>query len=727
VSGGAGSPTPPLADEAEVVVVGAGPAGSVAAATLAEHGRDVLLVDQSEFPRDKPCGDGLTHSAVEVLEELGLGSIAEGGQPVEDCRIVIAHGAEMKGWYRPPARLPRTRFMRTVPRRALDLTLRDAALERGARFLRARVDEPLLDDGSAHGVRLSPGDGGGRVGARCVVAADGATSRMRRACGMDGGWAGTPVYAVRQYFTTEEPLDPVFDVYVPLLYEGGLLAGYGWVFPIDERRANVGVAYYSPPAGRPRARIRRILSAFVDELQDREGERFGRLTDPSKPFGSPIAVQFSPERSQLSNVLFSGEAALAADPLTGEGISFAMRSGRIAAHAADRILRSEATPQVGRLVARDAPRLGQNLSLLARIASGAGEFKLSESEHQPFVLAVRRVTGSAPDEPGLERTEVRRLLELDPACVHALDRVNELLLDSMRTSFPFGLETLHREVRARGGPLAAACTLTVARACGGELDEPTIRLAAASELIAVADRCLPRISPRAESDIAWLNNAMALLLGDLALTAALHAPIAEQARCARELGAAIRRMSEGQMMEAEDRYDAERTMERCETVLEARAGTPLSLAARLGAITADVGEEADAFGRFGRELGIAYQLSEDIRELTLGDELTRRRPGSDLREGLYSLPVVDALHRDDELMSALGGPVSGKAVGPVLVRLRETGALEEAAGRCRSHVQWALESVSHTPWSAVELLEALSKFPIGGLDRLVAQQRATIS
>jgi 2-polyprenyl-6-methoxyphenol hydroxylase-like FAD-dependent oxidoreductase len=104
----------PVADDVEVVVVGAGPAGSVAAASLAERGRDVLLVDQNEFPRDKPCGDGLTHSAVEVIEELGLGSLAERGHAVEDCRIVIAHGAEMKGWYRPPARLPRSRFMRTV-------------------------------------------------------------------------------------------------------------------------------------------------------------------------------------------------------------------------------------------------------------------------------------------------------------------------------------------------------------------------------------------------------------------------------------------------------------------------------------------------------------------------------------------------------------------------------------------------------------------------------------
>ena len=669
-----------------------------------------LLVDQSEFPRGKPCGDGLTHSAVEVLEELGLGSLAEQSQPVEDCRIVIAHGAEMKGWYRPPTRLPRSRFMRTVPRRDLDLALLDAALERGARFRRARVDEPLLEDGETRGVLLAQADGGGRIDARCVIASDGATSRMRRTSGI-GGDGGTQVYAVRQYFTTGEALDPVFDVYVPLVYEGRLLAGYGWVFPIAERRANVGVAYYSPPAGRPRARIRRVLASFVRELQEREGERLGRLAEPSRPFGAPIAVQFSPDHCQLGNLLFAGEAARTADPLTGEGISFAMRSGRIAARVADRLLRSGGTPDLGVLVGRDSPRLGQDLSLLARVAAGAADgFQLADREQQPFVLAVRRVTGSAPDAPGLGETELRRLLAFDEPCADALDRVNERLLDSLRTSFPFGLETLHREARARGGPLAAACALAVARACGSDLGEAAIRAGEAAELVAIADRCLPRMTPHVGSDLAWLNNAMALLLGDLALTAALRAPTAERARCVRALGAAIRRISEGQAVDATDRYDTERTTERCMAALEARAGTVFSLAARLGAIAAGASSEVEAFGRYGRDLGIAHQLSEDIRELTLGDELTRRRPGSDLREGIYALPVVHALEADRELGEMLGGPVPGSSVASVLARVRESGALEEAARECGERVDRASSTLADAPESGMELLRALAKF-----------------
>jgi menaquinone-9 beta-reductase len=709
-------------DEAEVVVVGGGPAGSVAAATLAELGRDVVVVDQSAFPREKPCGDGLTHSAVEVLEELGLEELAAQGQAVEDCRIVIAHGTETQGWYRPPARLPRSRFMRTVPRLALDHALLDAAIERGARFTQARADGPLMDGDVAQGVALSAPDGRDRIAARCVIAADGATSRMRRAAGIGGETVGTQVYAVRQYFTTAESLDPVFDVYVPLLYEGGLLAGYGWVFPIEERRANVGVAYYGAPAGRPRARIRRVLASFVRELEEREGERFGALTDPSRAIGSPIAVHFSAGRCQLGNLLFCGEAAQTADPLTGEGISFSMRSGRAAARAADGLLRTGRPPGLGRALGRQFPRLGQNLSVLTRVAVGAADgFRLSEPEHQRFVLGVRRVTGSAPDEPGLESTQVRELVADLDGFADALDRVNERLLDSLRTSLPFGLETMHREVRAHGGPLAAATALASTAASGGELDDGAIAAAEAAELVTLTERCFPGLSPRLTSDVAWLNNAMSVLLGDLAITAGLRASVTAPARCVREIGQAIRRITEGEAIEAEDRHDPDRTIERCLESLELRAGSCISLAGRLGAIAAGAEAGIDAAARYGRDLGVARQLSDDIRDLTVGDELTRRRPGSDLREGSYTLPVVYALEADSELRDRLGGAVSAREAEPLLAGIRASGAVEQAAGECGRYAARAAAAVGELGSPGREALIALAKLPVRRLEVAVGE------
>ncbi len=709
-------------EEAEVVVVGGGPAGSVAAATLADLGRDVVIVDQSEFPREKPCGDGLTHAAVDLLERLGLESLAAEAQPIEDCRIVIAHGAEMQGWYRPPSELPRTRMMRTVPRTVLDAALLDAAIARGARFVRARADAPIIEGERAAGAVVGSGEERGRIDAACVIAADGATSRIRRVAGIGGDLPGTPVYALRQYFTTAEQLDPVFDVYVPLADEHGILAGYGWVFPAGPRRANVGVAYYSPPAGRGRARIRSVLKRFVAELRERQGERFGELTDPSPPIGSPIAVRFSPDNCQRGNLLLAGEAAMAADPLTGEGISFAMRSGEIAAVAADRLLRTGTAPDLGRELGRAFPRLGQDLSPFARVAAAVDRFSLFDREHQPFVLAVRRVTGSAPDEPGLGSTEIGELLAADAEHAAALDRVNERLLDSLRTSFPFGLETLHREARAHGGPVAAAAALAVARACGEELGRDAVAVAAAAELLRIADRCLPRVSPQVRSDLAWLNNAMAVALADLAITAALPAGGMGAARIAAEVGAAIRRIAEGEAIELEDRFAADRSVARCREAIDTRSGTLVALAARLGAIAAGADRALDGFEAFGRPLGVAFALSEDVRELTLGDSLTRRRPGSELREGSYSLPVLLARDADPEVRAALGGHVPGRVAGNVVARVRRSGALEEAAAECRTHVQRAIDAIDATGRESAPL-RALAELPARRLRGLTGEGR----
>ena len=80
---------PPLLDEAEIVIIGGGPAGSVAAFALASAGHDVLLIDKHSFPREKACGDGLTSSAVSFLEELGLGGVLAGAHPIEDTRLVV--------------------------------------------------------------------------------------------------------------------------------------------------------------------------------------------------------------------------------------------------------------------------------------------------------------------------------------------------------------------------------------------------------------------------------------------------------------------------------------------------------------------------------------------------------------------------------------------------------------------------------------------------------------
>jgi menaquinone-9 beta-reductase len=676
----------PIVDEAEVVVVGGGPSGSSAADRLRELGHDVLLVDQSGFPRDKPCGDGLTHAAVATLERRGFGGLLADSQPIDDVRVVLGDGRELAGWYRPWPQTPSQ--ARTVPRRALDSALFERALEQGARFLQARVDAPLLDDGEVRGVALA--GAAGEVRARCVIAADGATSRIRREAGLARDPLGSHVYALRLYATTDQPLDPVFDVYVPLLYDGGLLAGYGWVFPVAERRANVGVAYYEPPPGRPRARIRRVLDSFVATLEAQGSGRFGRFSEPSEPIGAPIATQFSPERSQLGRLVFAGEAARAADPLSGEGISFALESGELAAEQAHAFLRGPRIASQGTMIARKYTRLGQDLALPARLAAAAATgVSLIDRAYLPYVHRVQRVTSFAPDDPVLGGTDLHRALcAADPAAEEALGRANEALLDSLRTRFPFALEVSHRQVRAAGGPFAASLAVATALASGGEVGVPEAAAAAAVEILSQLGGAYGDVADHTTSEAGRANNLLAALTAQFLMSRALATAVASGNPAAGELPAVSRAMLEWRAAEQEDLGLIERSPERYRQTTARGEETLAGLAVALGAGNANSGQAAtlrEAAGALGR----AWRVCNEIRDLTVGDEVIGNPPGDDLRARRMTLPLILATDADPAIGDELAGKLDAAGTRRLLARIQASGGLQRAAEECVSLVaQW---------------------------------------
>ena len=147
---------------------------------------------------------------------------------------------------------------------------------------------------------------------------------------------------------------------MPLLYEGGLLAGYGWVFPVGPKRANIGVAYYEPPPGRPAPASARYSTPSSPSWRGRSGTRSRRASRSRRePIGAPIATQFSPERCQLDHLIFAGEAARVADALNGEGIPSRWSSGEFAAEKAHDLLKTGRKPIQGARIARRFTRLGQ--------------------------------------------------------------------------------------------------------------------------------------------------------------------------------------------------------------------------------------------------------------------------------------------------------------------------------------------------------------------------------
>jgi menaquinone-9 beta-reductase len=306
----------------DVVVVGAGPAGSAAAITLAGAGLDVLVVDKAAFPRDKCCGDGLTTGALRILERLEVepGAIPS-WQEVHDVHL---RGPGGRDTIFP---LPRERgvFAAVARRHELDAALLDRARAAGAK---------VADGHACTGARLDADrialsiEGLGAVGARFAIGADGMWSPLRRLLG--GGQPGYlgEWHAFRQYFTGVAP-EAASSLWV--WFEPDILPGYVWSFPLAGGAANVGFGVRRT-AGAPTGDMKRLWPDLLARPHIREvlGER-ARPEAPHRAWPIPAAV----ERATLTmgRALFVGDAARACDPLTGEGIAQALHTGDAAARA----------------------------------------------------------------------------------------------------------------------------------------------------------------------------------------------------------------------------------------------------------------------------------------------------------------------------------------------------------------------------------------------------------
>jgi geranylgeranyl reductase family protein len=309
----------------DVLVVGAGPAGSAAATWCARHGMDVVLADRAVFPRDKPCGDGLTPRAVAELRRLGLGDWLR-GRPVNWGLRAAGFGQELYlPW--PGGHLPAVGS--AVPRTELDGTLHALALTSGA--------QPL-SDAQAVGVEWD----GDRVGAvvfrrgattfavRCsrLVVADGAKSQLGRLLGRQ--WHRDTAYgvAVRGYVDSERSDDPWISSHLELRgADGELLSGYGWVFPLGGGQVNVGVGTLATARRPADVALRPLLGIYTDQRRED-----WRLTGPVRapwsallPMGGAVSGVAGP------NWALVGDAAGCVNPLNGEGIDYGLETGRLVA------------------------------------------------------------------------------------------------------------------------------------------------------------------------------------------------------------------------------------------------------------------------------------------------------------------------------------------------------------------------------------------------------------
>ena len=304
----------------EVLVIGAGPAGAACAHRLAAAGRQVCLVDQQAFPRDKTCGDGLIPDAHEALREMGVfGEVMAQAQRVHHVRCFAPRGG----------RVDVAGQLAVLPRREFDLILYNAALRAGAQALPpARFEAPLVDGDIVIGARLKDGAGVHEVRARHVVLATGAGTQAMLAAELCDRRTPSGV-ALRGYIRNASLRDPIQTLQI--VWHRRLAGGYGWIFPAPGGIYNIGAGYTGSYDARTQ-NLRAMFDVFCDVHADAR-----RLVDGGEwigePKGAPLRCSLRGARWSRPGLLATGEAIGSTYAFTGEGIGKAMRTGLIAADA----------------------------------------------------------------------------------------------------------------------------------------------------------------------------------------------------------------------------------------------------------------------------------------------------------------------------------------------------------------------------------------------------------
>jgi geranylgeranyl reductase family protein len=321
---------------ADVIVVGAGPAGSSAAWHLASAGLDVVVLEKASFPREKVCGDGLTPRGVKALQDMGVDTspaagwvrhrglrVHGGGQVVEVDWPTLDH------W--PDYGLIRARS-------ELDAMLAAHAESAGARVhTEVTVTDPFLDDaGRVAGVRAEVGADKAPVTWRAplVVSAEGVSGRLAKSLGLLRREDRPLGVAVRRYIRSPKSADHHLDISFDLSRTGpsaDSMPGYGWVFGMGDGTANVGFGLLDPSRGSG-ADHRQVLRDWLAVVPDEWELTEENAVTPLRGAGLPMALHRQP--SYTRGLLLTGDAAGVVNPFNGEGISYAMETGRMAAETA---------------------------------------------------------------------------------------------------------------------------------------------------------------------------------------------------------------------------------------------------------------------------------------------------------------------------------------------------------------------------------------------------------
>jgi len=304
-----------MTKDADVIIAGAGPAGSMAAYELARRGISVLILEKSQFPRYKVCGSGLTHK---ILREIPYDV-----SPVFETQIhTFVFSSGFKEVF---ARTSAEPLIYCAMRDKLDTFMLEKAIGAGARVqFGEKVLEVKQDEASASVITQS-----GIFRSLLVIGADGASGAVARSAGLREHLM--PGLAWEAEVMADAEIVKTFSKTVFLDW-GALPGGYGWVFPKAD--------HFSIGVGGPASLSKWMMPYYNNFLNYLDAESGLRILETISLKSWPIPVRIKKSRFHRGRVLVTGDAGGLTDPLTGEGIYYAIRSGKLAAASCSEYLQS---------------------------------------------------------------------------------------------------------------------------------------------------------------------------------------------------------------------------------------------------------------------------------------------------------------------------------------------------------------------------------------------------
>jgi geranylgeranyl reductase family protein len=672
-----------LAVDAEAIVVGAGPGGAAAAHQLAVKGRHVLLLDRASFPRDKSCGDGLTRSAIRQLASMGLlESLGDCVQQTMGLRLFMRG----RGWrdFLYPRSADESAPGLVMPRVELDHRLCRAAVAAGAELWeRAHVQRLLYEGTSVVGVEVRREGKSLHLHAPVVIAADGASSALARQAGLVDTPSDEFGVAIRGYYRGVASSLDLLEIYTPLTdaTDRFLLPSYGWVFPVAPDTVNIGVGLFKREH---EANVRTMMDQFVRQLMIKDS-RFGELQPCGEWRGAPLRFDFAPERSSAPGLLLVGDAAGLISPFTGEGISYALESGSLAASVVDSALsRSSKSGPDTPLDLSAYPRQlrRRHAGYFEAGRRSARRYRLVwqvlrstfQNDRPMFDIARRAVLfpeGVGGSYVATTMDDVSGLVEGSLVSLRSdLLSIGELLTESVRAEWPFLARLIAMEHNdpsiplrpalflllpyyacvdwgqaTAGRALAAAATIELgyfAQLAHWSVDEETRPRGLTRRNVPARDRRRAGSGGLVGPMANW-GNMFALMVGDFHLSQAYRLSANSDQRITRALADALGVACAGRAEELRNAYNANVAEEDYLRVVARKTAVLFELPCRLGAVFGGADRQMqEAAAEYGRSLGIAFQLTEDALVASGEETQFGRVTATDLRQGVYSLPVLKA-------------------------------------------------------------------------------------